>query len=170
MWVALEVSVGKEYEVKEYVKDARVSGFDRIWLPTFKYEKLNQILRYRVLTGYLFLRVNHDKPIDTRRLIEIPYCNGILTIGDKCFITEKEIKKFKKGIVKMQKKDKVVNEVLEKKEFSEGDRVKIIDDMFGNMFGTVIKVNKKRQICKVYIKMFRRKVRMDFSFADIQKI
>ena len=162
-WYVVQVVSSQEKKVKKALEENRdVHGMTdlvgEVLVPTENVSEVkkgeHKIMEKRMWPGYIFVKMN----LTDDAWIYVRETNGVLGFlggGKPNPLTSKEVEEILKDLEEKKKK------VVQKHQFSVGDRVKINDGVFINFIGNIIEVYPDKGRLSVMVSIFGRDTRVD---------
>ncbi len=162
-WYVVQVVSGHEKKVKKTLEENReaqgMSGLiEEVLVPTENVSEVKKgeqrIVEKRMWPGYIFVKMNLTDDV----WMYVRQTNGVLGFlggGKPNPLTDKEVQEILKDLEEKKK------EVVQKHQFSVGDRVKITDGVFINFLGNVLEVFPEKGRLSVMVSIFGRETRVD---------
>lgn len=169
-WFALKVASGAEASIVRQIKlnyeAANLSDlFEEVIAPSVKVKFGKKEKEKQLYPGYIFIKmVMNEKTRDA--VISIPRVYTFLTdgTGKPKVIRDSEYQKMLGKITEAQ------NSSTTGKSFTVGDVVKIKSGSFNEFKGTVLSVDKEKNLLTLSILVFQRETRVIIAFEDAEKI
>ena len=156
-WVVLGVSIGKEMKVENHFRRNNYACVDRVWLPRYTKNGSKEL----VVTGYVFVRVRAAF-FSPDKLERVPYSNGLVRDFGNYLVNDDEVRAFQESI-----KNSEMGYVDCGVTFKRGDEVRVHGRLFNNLWGKVIRVDRKRGRCKVGIRTSHGPLRVELLLRDL---
>ena len=162
-WYVVQVVSSQEKKVKKALEENRDAHgmtdlVDEVLVPTENVSEVkkgkHKIMEKRMWPGYIFVKMN----LTDDAWMYVRETNGVLGFlggGKPNPLTNKEVEEILKDLEEKKK------EVVQKHQFSVGDRVKINDGVFINFIGNIIDVYQDKGRLSVMVSIFGRDTRVD---------
>lgn len=162
-WYVVQVVSSQEKKVKKALEENRdahgMTGLiEEVLVPTENVSEVkkgeHKIMEKRMWPGYIFVKMNLTDDV----WMYVRETNGVLGFlggGKPEPLSDREVEEIMKDLEEKKK------EVVQKHQFSVGDRVKITDGVFINFVGKIIEVFQDKGRLSVMVSIFGRDTRVD---------
>ncbi len=171
-WFAVHVYAGFEGRVGEAILETAIkknlkASFGEIMIPEEVVEEvksgIKKTQRRRCFPGYILIQMDFNNL--TANLVRgLPKVTGFLCNSKKPVpLSPEEVERM---LALVNEKQKVRSKV----EFSEGDRVKVIDGPFANFNGSIEELKPDKQKLRVLVSIFGRATPVELDYSQVETI
>lgn len=171
-WFAVHVYAGFENRIKkalqEKIEQHGLQGrFGEIWIPTELVEEIKSGVRKsqirRCFPGYILIQMDFSD--ETAHLVRTT-----AKVTDFLGDSKKPAPLSLEEVERMYTMVHGVQKIRSKIEFSEGDRVKVIDGPFANFNGSIEELRPDKQKLRVLVSIFGRATPVELDYSQVETI